>query len=100
MEKKVFTAFACFYVVLSSLYAQNLSDRYTGVAAGAGVLIFNGNIGNFNSVGTNDMLKLGGNLSLEQRLGKFFSINANGLYGQLGGSNPTATSDANFQTTV
>ncbi len=100
MGKKVITALAACLVILCPFMAQNLTGNYTGISVGAGVLIFDGTVGNLNGIGTITMVRPGGHLQVEQRLGRFFSLDLTGMYGQLGANNRTNTSFNNFVTDI
>ena len=78
-----------FYFILASLFAfVGVSNSQTekakqlpSVAIGAGILSFNGDLGNGINLSSFSRIRGGYNLTVEERIGKYFGVSLSGLYG-------------------
>jgi hypothetical protein len=99
--KKLLVVFTAIVVGLN-VYAQdkNAQGQLPSVGAGAGVLIFKGDIGKGSDLSTYSIIRAGYNFSVEQRIGKFIGISATGLFGKLAQSERSKTSNYNFESKI
>ncbi len=108
MVSKKFLLGICLFLVTKIGYSQSTLDKFPSLSLGSGVLIYYGNIGQntggqLNSqISAYSRIRTGYNLSLEQKLGKIFSLTATGLYGQLGQSERSSipANNVNFQSSI
>ena len=70
------------------------------LAIGAGVLSFNGDVGNGVNLSSFSRIRVGYNVVIEERIGKFLGVSLGGLYGKLSDSDNTLTSNRNFQSQI
>lgn len=76
------------------------TKQLPSVALGAGVLSFNGDIGNGVSLSSFSRIRVGYFLTVEQRIGKFIGVSLNGIYGKLSDSERTKDRNLNFQSKI
>ncbi len=76
--------------------STNNTKQLPSIAAGAGVLTFNGDV----SKGLFTNINAGYNISVEQELNKFVSISLNGMYGTLHGENVINLQHLNFESKI
>ncbi len=70
------------------------------VAIGAGILSFNGDIGNGASLSSFSRIRGGYNITIEERIGKFIGVSVNGVYGKLSDSERSKTRNLNFESVI
>jgi len=97
--KKLFIVFLC-ALLFKSGFGQTSSNNFLSLNAGAGILVYYGNIGQTNNLSSFSRMNTGLNLALEQRFSKLFSVAATGLYGKLAESNNLPTDHRNFQSSI
>jgi hypothetical protein len=87
--------------VYSSGYAQDSLPKLPSVSAGAGVLVFYGNIPQ-GTESAYSRIRTGYNVSVEQRFGKVFGVALTGTFGKLAQSERSLipTDNLNFQSAV
>lgn len=88
------------FCVWADLVAQDKSGQLPSISAGAGVLIFNGDINPGSGLSTYSKIRAGYNISVEQRIGKLIGISATGLFGKLADSERSKTSNNNFESKI
>ncbi|MGZ4048404.1 MAG: outer membrane beta-barrel protein [Bacteroidia bacterium] len=78
------------------------TKQLPSVAIGAGILSFNGDVGNGVNLSSFSRIRGGYNLTVEQRIGKYFGVSLNGLYGKLSDSDRGTgpASNLNFESTI
>ena len=76
--------------------SKNHKKNSPSIAAGAGILTFNGDVSN----GLFTNLNAGYNISVEQELNKFVSVSLNGMYGALHGENIINLQHLNFESKI
>lgn len=83
------------------LYAQEKEpSKLPSISAGAGVLIFNGDLGNQDDLSSYSRIRVGYHFGIEQRFGKLLGVSANGLIGKLAQSERSKTSNNNFESKI
>jgi hypothetical protein len=97
IKKSLLTVVSLFLVVGVISSQTDKTKQLPSVAIGAGVLSFNGNVGNGLSLSS---IRVGYNLTIEQRIGKYLGVSLNGLYGKLADSERSLTRNLNFQSTI
>ena len=102
IKKKLFSIVILFTSIqlVNSQTEPEKTKQLPSVAIGAGVLSFNGDIGNGVNLSSFSRIKGGYNLTIEQRIGKYFGISLNGLYGKLADGERTKTRNLNFQSQI
>ncbi len=91
-----------FFWATSSIFAQKTAKvkQFPSVAIGAGILSFNGDIGNGADLSSLSKIRAGYNFTIEQRIGKYLAISFNGLYGKLSDSERTKDRSLNFESEI
>lgn len=104
MKNKNLLLIVLLFVASSSFYAQKTEKtkqkQLPSVALGAGVLSFNGDIGNGASLSSFSRIRAGYNLTVEQRIGKYIGVSLNGVYGKLSDSERSKERNLNFESTI
>lgn len=102
MKKKrsLFTLLLLFTVVELIHSQTEKTKQLPSVAIGAGVLSFNGDIGTGMNLSSFSRIKTGYNLTIEQRIGKYFGVALNGIYGKLSDSERSKKRNLNFQSQI
>ncbi len=87
-----------------SINAQKTEKAKTkqlpSVALGAGILSFNGDIGNGANLSSFSRIRAGYNLTIEERIGKYIGVSLNGIYGKLSDSERSKDRNLNFESTI
>lgn len=96
MNKKIVLVFATIFI-FKHLIAQENSFKLPSIAAGAGVVIFNGDIGKGNELSAYSKIRAGFNVSVEERIGKIIGFSVNGVFGKLADSERSKTNNFNFE---
>jgi hypothetical protein len=97
MIKKSLLTITSVFIFSGIVFPQDkTTKRLPSIAIGAGVLSFNGDIG------TNPFSKrrLGYNFIIEQRIGKYFGVSINGLFGKLADSEISKARNLNFESKI
>ncbi len=81
-------------------FAQSTSDKLPSISIGTGVLTYYGNVGQSDALSSFSKIRAGFQLSLEERLGKVFSLRATGLFGKLAESERSITNNLNFESPI
>ena len=78
------------------------TKQLPSVAIGAGILSFNGDVGHGVNLSSFSRIRGGYNLTAEERIGKYFGVSLNGLYGKLSDSDRGAgsTNNLNFESKI
>jgi hypothetical protein len=97
IKKRLFTLASALAIVAGGSAQQQKQRQMPSVAIGAGVLSFNGDVGDGISF---SRIRAGYHLTVEQRIGKFIGVSVNGLYGKLANSERSETSNLNFQSQI
>ena len=102
MKKKrlLFTLLFLFTVVELIHSQTEKTKQLPSVAIGAGILSFNGDIGTGMDLSSFSRIKTGYNLTVEQRIGKYFGIALNGIYGKLADGERSKKRNLNFQSQI
>ncbi len=104
MKNKNLLLIALLFTASSSVYAQKTEKtkqkQLPSVALGAGVLSFNGDIGNGANLSSFSRIRAGYNLTIEQRIGKYIGVSLNGIYGKLSDSERSKERNLNFESTI
>lgn len=104
MKNKNLLLIALLFVASSSVYAQKTEKtkqkQLPSVALGAGILSFNGDIGNGANLSSFSRIRAGYNLTVEQRIGKYIGVSLNGVYGKLSDSERSKERNLNFESTI
>lgn len=85
---------AAFMIMVFAMRSQ------LGINVGASALKFTGDVGKHTNSNFLYDARMGYNLGVDYRFGKFFAVGLNGLYGQLQGTDNTAASHLNFLSTI
>lgn len=100
MTKNHFLTFFAICSLLNQGMAQSdKTKQLPSVALGVGILSFNGDVGNGVNLSSFSRIRAGYNLTIEQRIGKYFGVSLNGLYGKLSDSERD-TRNLNFESPV
>jgi hypothetical protein len=83
-----------------SIFAHGIFDSLPAVEAGAGMLVFNGNVGKGNTESPFGSVRAGYSVSLEDGIGKLLSLNLTGLFGELSKIETSQTNGLNFETKI
>jgi hypothetical protein len=101
MIKKSLLCLTSLLVFTGGTFAQApKTKQLPSVAVGIGVLSFNGDVGNGVNLSSFSRIRAGYHLTVEQRMGKFFGVSLNGLYGKLADSERSLERNLNFQSTI
>lgn len=102
MKNKSLLLFVLLFSATSSIYSQKTAKakQLPSVAIGAGILTFNGDLGNGVNLSSFSRIRAGYNLTLEQRFGKYLGVSLNGIYGKLSDSERSKTRNLNFESTI
>lgn len=104
MKNKNLLLIALLLIASSSVSAQKTEKakqkQLPSVAIGAGILSFNGDVGNGASLSSFSRIRAGYNLTVEQRIGKYIGVSLNGIYGKLSDSERSKERNLNFETTI
>lgn len=76
------------------------TKQLPSVAIGAGILSFNGDVGNGVNLSSFSRIRAGYSLTVEQRIGKFIGVSLNGIYGKLADSDRSIDRNLNFQSQI
>jgi hypothetical protein len=88
-------------LLVSPSFSQTQKQKQLpSVAIGAGILSFNGDIGNGVSLSSFSRIRAGYFLTVEQRIGKFIGVSLTGIYGKLSDSERTKDRNLNFQSKI
>lgn len=99
-KKNLFTCIILFTFIQLLNSQTETTKQLPSVAIGAGVLSFNGDIGNGVNLSSFSRIKVGYNITVEQRIGKYFGVSINGLYGKLADGERSKTRNLNFQSQI
>lgn len=80
--------------------ATTVYSKIPSISLGAGVLIFNGDLGKGNELSYYSKIRTGFNLGIEQRIGKIIGISLNGLMGKLAETERSKTANRNFESNI
>jgi len=106
--KKILFAFAA-VLFIGNISAQETPapappaptySKLPSISAAAGVLIFNGNIGQGNDLSSFSRIRAGYSVTIEERIGKILGVSIDGLFGKLAESERSKTSNRNFESSV
>ena len=99
MKNKSLLLFVLLFSATSSVSAQKTAKakQLPSVAIGAGILSFNGDVGNGVDLSSFSRIRGGYNLTIEQRIGKYIGVSVNGIYGKLSDSDRSKTKNLNFE---
>lgn len=102
MVQKITLSLLSLFAAVGVTSAQTApkQKQLPSVAIGAGILSFNGDVGNGVNLSSFSRIRGGYNLVVEERIGKFLGVSINGLYGKLSDSDNTLTSNRNFQSQI
>jgi hypothetical protein len=103
MKNKSLLTSVLLFSGLSIINAQEQpkkAKQLPSIAIGAGILSFNGDVGNGVNLSSFSRIRGGYNLTIEERIGKYFGVSLNGLYGKLSDSDRGTKSNLNFQSTI
>ena len=104
MKNKNLLLVVLLFVTYGSVCAQKTEKakqkQLPSVALGAGVLSFNGDIGNGANLSSFSRIRAGYNLTVEQRIGKYIGVSLNGVYGKLSDSERSKERNLNFESTI
>ena len=102
MKNKKALLFVLLLVAGACVYGQKTekAKQLPSVAIGAGILSFNGDIGNGANLSSFSRIRAGYNLTIEQRIGKYIGVSLNGIYGKLSDSERSKERNLNFETTI
>ncbi|CAN5416552.1 hypothetical protein BH10BAC1_BH10BAC1_15590 [soil metagenome] len=102
MKNKKLLLFVFLLSATSSISAQKTAKakQLPSVAIGAGILSFNGDIGNGLGLSSFSRIRSGYNLTIEQRVGKYIGVSVNGIYGKLSDSERSKVRNLNFESTI
>src|SRR3954466_12998259 len=70
------------------------------VAIGAGVLSFNGDVGQGAGLSSFSRIRGGYSLTIEERIGKWMGVSLNGIYGKLADSERSKERNLNFESQI
>lgn len=89
-------------LMYGSINAQKTAKakQLPSVAVGAGILSFNGDVGNGASLSSFSRIRAGYNLTIEQRFGKYVGVSLNGIYGKLSDSERSKERNLNFESKI
>ncbi|MDO9184752.1 MAG: thrombospondin type 3 repeat-containing protein [Bacteroidia bacterium] len=76
------------------------AKQLPSIAIGAGVLSFDGDIGNGVNLSSLSRIRGGYNLTVEQRIGKVVGVSFNGIYGKLADSESSLKRNINFEAKI
>lgn len=100
MRKSSFLTIFSLFVLTGAAQAQSdKTKQLPSVAVGVGILSFNGDVGNGLNLSSFSRIRAGYNLTIEQRIGKYFGVGLTGLYGKLSDSE-IGGKNLNFETPV
>jgi opacity protein-like surface antigen len=102
MRNKKILLIVLLFIVSHAITAQKTekTKQFPSVAIGAGILSFNGDVGNGANLSSFSRIRAGYNLTIEQRIGKYFGLSLNGIYGKLSDSERSQTKNLNFESTI
>lgn len=102
MKKRKLLLITCLFVSYGSICAQKTAKtkQLPSVAIGAGILSFNGDIGNGANLSSFSRIRAGYNLTIEERIGKYLGVSLNGIYGKLSDSERSKERNLNFESTI
>lgn len=101
--KNILSLIICFAAIALNSYGQDqVSSKLPSVSLGTGILSFYGNIGQGQNLGTENRIRAGYNLTVEERFGSFLGISLNGIYGTLAQSQSSIipSQNINFQSQI
>src|SRR4051812_36452312 len=87
-------------VVMSMMCLAVTANAQFGVNVGVSSMTFNGDVGKKRHANFSGNTKIGYNLGVDYRYGKYIGVGLNGVYGKLQGSDNDLSSHRNFITTV
>jgi hypothetical protein len=76
------------------------AKQLPSVAIGAGVLSFNGDVGQGAGLSSLSRIRAGYNITIEERIGKWMGVSLNGIYGKLSDSERSKDRNLNFESTI
>lgn len=83
------------------LQGQNeKAKQLPSLALGAGILSFNGDVGDGLDISSFSRIRTGYHLTIEQRIGNYIGVGLNGLYGKLANSEFSESRNLNFESKV
>jgi len=100
MNKQLLTLSLLLVMFGNAIGQTERSKQLPSVAIGAGILSFNGDIGTGVNLSSFSRIRTGYNLTIEQRIGKYFGVSVNGLYGKLADSERSIDRNLNFQSQI
>lgn len=102
MKNKSLLLIVLLFSATGSICGQKTAKtkQLPSVAIGAGILSFNGDIGNGVNLSSFSRIRAGYNLTIEERIGKYLGVSLNGVYGKLSDSERSKTKNLNFESTI
>ncbi|MDQ3048998.1 MAG: hypothetical protein M3R27_15725 [Bacteroidota bacterium] len=101
MVKKSLLTLLALFTSVGFIHSQATKQKQLpSLAIGAGVLSFNGDIGNGVNLSSFSRIRAGYHVTVEQRIGKFIGVSLNGMYGKLSDSERTKDRNLNFISTI
>lgn len=80
--------------------AQGELKEYVSVSAGAGTLLFNGDVGADDQISALSKIRMGYNLSISKRFAGLIGVNLNATMGKLSGNTRSSDLNLNFESTI
>ncbi|MCX6295716.1 MAG: outer membrane beta-barrel protein [Bacteroidetes bacterium] len=102
MRNKKLLLTVLLFSTITVIHAQNTAKtkQLPSVAIGAGILSFNGDIGNGVNLSSFSRIRVGYHLTIEERIGKYLGVSVNGLYGKLSDSERGLDRNLNFESKI
>jgi hypothetical protein len=101
MRKKNVLSLILLFATIGVINSQTeKTKQLPSVAIGAGILSFNGDIGNGLNISSFSRIKTGYNIAVEQRIGNYLGVALNGIYGKLADGERSKTRNLNFQSQI
>ncbi len=102
MRNKNLLLIVLLFSTITAIHGQNTAKtkQLPSVAIGAGILSFNGDIGNGVNLSSFSRIRVGYHLTIEERIGKYLGVSVNGVYGKLSDSERSLESNLNFESKI